>query len=192
VSIIHARSYPEAFEYILFAMGDCEHGVAIEETAIAAHGDRFARTYLATCEAEGIRREFTFVTDPVPQGVRWSYGYGPEPSQLIDAGGWFLVFSREVRRVRELQIRQEQAPDLETVEEIVGALGRAWAALQEILRFLPDGVEELPDPAFWTEQGRAVRREVPDEFSRAAIERLVAQVDQTSREYAARYAPRKP
>ena len=50
----------------------------------------------------------------------------------------------------------------------------ARAALEEVIKFLPDGADSVPDNAFWTERGRAVRDREPGRFRRA---RLAAVLD---------------
>jgi hypothetical protein len=51
-------------------------------------------------------------------------------------------------------------------------LARSASAVDEVLLFLPPGAEELPESAFWTEEGRRARRDRPDSFTRSALQAL--------------------
>lgn len=105
-AVIHARTFPEAHEYMMLAMADCaDQGVTVTRIGIVEHGDDWAHTYAVDCASNGRHQEFTFTTDPEPETAprRLVFGYGTVPSQLIDAGQWYAVFHYYAEAVRDAQ-----------------------------------------------------------------------------------------
>ncbi|MFC7528570.1 hypothetical protein [Actinoplanes sp. GCM10030250] len=100
------------------------------------------------------------------------YGEGTEPSVLIDAGQWRGV---EDFAAANIGILLEQAgggaltPD--AVNEIAKNLESACSALAEIGKFLPEGADEVPAEAFWTDTGRLIRERQPEAFRRDRLVR---------------------
>src|SRR5262245_7101412 len=92
---IQARSTAEALEYMMLAVPECGDELAIEFVESYRDGGEWVDAYVAGCAARGVRREFTFTLDPRPSGTDARlFGSGPEPSRLIDAGEWYLIFGR--------------------------------------------------------------------------------------------------
>jgi hypothetical protein len=191
MAVIHARTFPEAHEYMVLAMGDCaDQGLTVTRIGVVGHVDGWAHTYAVDCASTGEHREFTFTTEdePDPAPERLVFGYTAEPSRLIDAGQWYAVFYHYADAVRDAQERSGGVlPDLATARDLVGALERARAAVDEILKFIPAGSDTVPGSAFWTDDGRAVHDLYPAEFSRPSLERHAADLAAAIEAYVARY-----
>lgn len=188
-SVIHARTFSEAYEYML-AVTDCAEPATVTRVNVVGHEDGLAHTYAVDCASKGTHEEFTFTVDPEPDPApqRLVFGYGTEPSRLIDAGQWYAVFHHHAKAVSDAQERAGGVlPDLATARDLVGALERAWAAIEEILKFVPAGSDTIPGAAFWTDHGRAIHDLYPAEFTRPQLERLAADMTNAIEAYVARY-----
>jgi hypothetical protein len=103
-------------------------------------------------------------------GVR----FGPRVSTLIDAAQWQELGAEYAEQAIEAGLAAAGAPgDRHLREEAVLSWQFAVDVAAEALRFLPDGADELPDSAFWSDRGRAVRRADPGRFTRSALVRRV-------------------
>jgi hypothetical protein len=54
----------------------------------------------------------------------------------------------------------------------LAALALANAAVEEMFTFLPDGAEEMPESAFWSQRGRDVRAAGRNRFRRKYLMQL--------------------
>jgi hypothetical protein len=169
VALLLERSVEEAHLYM--AMHPCEvcgeSDFECRSAVIMAEGDLASR-YEGECDGCGAARQFVF---RLPEAVslpghRMRFG-GPEPSELLDAGEWLWV-AGNFAAVEPLGDLAEL-----TGEELAVAradLTGAVAAVDEVLKFLPEGAGEPPDEAFWSVRGRRVRDEAPEAFRRANLE----------------------
>ncbi|MEJ3743606.1 hypothetical protein WEI85_09985 [Actinomycetes bacterium KLBMP 9797] len=126
-----------------------------------------ARRYHGTCAGCGAAREFVFRLPerPAVPGDDGVFFGGPEPSQLLDAGEWRLI--------ADLGVREGSAPrtgDPADDAERQRAFALALAAMDEIIKFIPDGADGVPESAFWTARGRAEYDRNPASFTRARLE----------------------
>jgi hypothetical protein len=133
--------------------------------------------YAGRCRTCHTGREFAFRIDdeftadgehpPLTPGEP-EYGRGPEPSEIIDAGQWLRSAERIVAA---------------TPSNILGVSEREWLARRyrfkaaaesvgEVLKFIPADLDDVPDHAFWTDDGRAERDRAPDRFRRDKLERF--------------------
>ena len=55
-------------------------------------------------------------------------------------------------------------------EDLREDLESSAAAVDEVLKFLPDGAETAPESAFWSVRGRAIRQAEPGRFDRYWLE----------------------
>ncbi|MCC5576511.1 hypothetical protein IMZ11_12800 [Microtetraspora sp. AC03309] len=133
-----------------------------------------ADRYTGTCDGCGAEREFLF---GLPERPAMPAGYptfgGKESSQLIDAGEWMWVADLTAGNV-----------PVGDRAEAHRTLSVAAAAVEEIVKFIPPGQEEVPDDGFWSERGRAVRAAEPGRFQ---LDRLLI-VRDTYRDLAAQHA----
>jgi hypothetical protein len=113
--------------------------------------------YDTECSSCGREREYFFELPDRETGLG-AFG-GPEPSELIDAGQWLALADQVASRVP----KTDQAARADT-------LALAAAAVDEVLKFVPAGEDEVPDWAFWTGEGRRVRADQPGRFRRDRLE----------------------
>jgi hypothetical protein len=196
MAVTHARTYAEANEYMRLNTCECEdNAVSVTELSGRVEDESWVYTYAADCEGCGRHHEFEFSFDPVPveSPDRPVYGYGSQPSRLVDAGEWFLVFSRSSQAALDEEQRFGGAlPDLPAAERIVEHLGWASAAVAEVQKFIPAGAHGIPDSAVWTERGAAVYAAHRDEFDPATLNGVVDRLNTVLESYFARYGGGRP
>jgi len=186
MTAIQARTNAEADEYMYLVTAECydDNGSAIFSTTTSAElvGDNRVVTYDVECLDGSMEWHFTVTVDPQPErtdGTPLQFGYGSEPSRLIDAGQWYLLFARWLALARDVQEQQE--PDGRSfepleLEEMVGGFDHAQASLAEVLKFIPAGQDRVPESAVWTDQGRWSYEEEPGQFTRDQLEKLRGQM----------------
>jgi hypothetical protein len=59
--------------------------------------------------------------------------------------------------------------DVPAADQITEWYYWAWAAVQEILKFIPEGAEEVPESAIWTNNGRIARELRGDQLNRTNL-----------------------
>ncbi|WP_203861653.1 hypothetical protein [Plantactinospora mayteni] len=113
-------------------------------------------------------------------GAVWSDS--ADPSELLDAGEWCWVADSFGGGPADLTGLSEDERVRVRVDRRAAA-----AALDEVLKFVPEGADQVPESAFWSDRGRAVRERDPDRFSRlrlaasrAAYRRLLAEAEQVT------------
>ncbi len=156
---LYMRSNAEAHMFMdrrPCACGDIEFD---RQSAVMNDGGVLCSRYFGTCRTCGEEREIIFELPQtqLPIGNEVQFG-GRDPSRLLDPGEWMAISEYYAKL-------EPGTPD---------DLDIARAALEEVIKFLPDGSERVPDEAFWTERGRAVRDREPGRFRR---ERLAAVLD---------------
>lgn len=167
------RSRDEAHLYMdLHPCERCQSAETAWQSALASDEGEPARRYYGTCEGCGAPREFVFRLPerpavPGPDDVLF-FG-GPEPSQLLDPGEWQLVADTGVR-AGGAPATGDPAVDGERKRSFELAI----AAIGEILKFIPEGHDAVPESAFWTPHGRAVYQENPKRFRRETLQRWQA------------------
>jgi Fe-S cluster biogenesis protein NfuA len=166
MSLRLVRSDNEAF--LFMELNPCLCG----DPAIATSGEvverlgQLAVEYRGACRRCGRVREFVFRLpedgEPAPENA-WSAGQ--QPSELLDAGEWRWVADRLASWPTDLS---ELSP--EQRQRALEDTAAAASAIDEVLKFLPPGVEEVPESAFWSPRGRQVRAEEPGQFQRFRLE----------------------
>jgi hypothetical protein len=152
-----ARTNAEAHLYMDLRPCDaCGHrGFSGDSAMVFVDGELCSR-YAGACPRCGTERAFTF---RVPEEIRLPlerdvvFG-GPEPSELLDPGEWLTVADLAAGR-----------PDPDDDD-----LALAAAAIDEVLKFLPEGAEEVPLEALRTEDGREVYEREPGRFRKVRLE----------------------
>ncbi|MFC6896401.1 hypothetical protein ACFQGX_13320 [Nonomuraea dietziae] len=144
------------------------------DRALVSVNGELAERYAGACEDCGDAREFLF---GLPQKPVMPVGYptfgGQEPSELIDAGEWLWVADLSAGNVPTGDSKEAHR-----------TLSVAAAAVEEVVKFIPPGEEEVPDDGFWSERGRQMRTAEPGRFQ---LDRLLI-VRDTYRDLAARHA----
>lgn len=133
--------------------------------------DGLVAEYTARCPDCDRERLFTFLLpdEPLgsgPEGAAFRYG-DERPSELLDPGEWLSAadqLSRSVPMLADGAGPQER-------HRFRFAIGRAAAALAEVMRFAPPGAAAVPESACFTDRGRAVYRAEPGRFR---LDRLAA------------------
>jgi hypothetical protein len=151
-----ARTNAEAHLYMDLRPCDaCGHrGFSGDSAMVFVDGELCSR-YSGACPRCGTERKFTF---RVPEEVRLPlerdivFG-GPEPSELLDAGEWLTV--------ADLAAGRPEPDDAD--------LALAAAAIDEALKFIPEGADEVPPETLRTEDGREVYEREPGRFRRARL-----------------------
>jgi hypothetical protein len=90
---------------------------------------------------------------------------GDEPSELLDPGQWLAYADDRARRVPA----DRSALDGEQRRAVDHALASAVAALDEVLKFIPDGADSVPETAFFTVYGQTVHAREPGRFNAARL-----------------------
>ncbi|MFI6918957.1 hypothetical protein ACIBIZ_03300 [Nonomuraea spiralis] len=150
-----ARTRDEALVYL--DLNPCECGSVETEWAsgVVSVEGALVKCYEGDCEGCGAEREYLFTLparEVMPVG--WPTFGGPEPSQLLDAGEWMWLADLTAGNV----------PD--DPEDARRALSMARSAMEEVLKFIPEGQDDVPAEAFWSVRGREVRAAEPPRFRR--------------------------
>jgi hypothetical protein len=152
-----ARTNAEA--HLFMDLRPCGCGVSRFErksSVVMVEGDLASR-YTGRCEGCGIERVFEFripeeILPPPTTGVRFG---GMEPSQLLDPGEWLAVATDHAKRIPARKPLDDNARH---------GLAVAIAALNEVVKFIPSGEQEVPPEAFRTPVGRELREREPGRF----------------------------
>ncbi|MEU5811521.1 hypothetical protein [Streptomyces sp. NPDC047718] len=138
--------------------------------------------YEGACAQCGRTRSFEFtISDDRPPAPP-AFG-GPEPSRIIDPGE-FLWTSDRIST--DSGLRLLNTPITEH-REVRPATAYATALLEEVVKFLPEGAERIPEDRFTSERGREMYAKDPSRFTRMdltlALElkhRILAGIDEHS------------
>ncbi|RSS52919.1 hypothetical protein EF912_18820 [Streptomyces sp. WAC07061] len=120
--------------------------------------------YEGACSECGRTRVFEFVFADDRPVAPPAFG-GPEPSQIIDPGEFLWV-------ARRLSLASGQrllnTPNAEH-REIRPTVAYAAAALEEVVKFLPEEADRIPEERFTSELGREMYAQDPSRFKRAFL-----------------------
>jgi hypothetical protein len=141
-----------------------EHGFSGESAVVLVEGQLCSR-YTGDCGRCGTRRQFLFrlpteIRLPVERDIVFG---GPDPSELLDPGEWLQVADRAA----SMPASGDAAADREDV-------ALAAAAVDEVLKFIPEGAEEVPAEAFRSATGREMYAQEPGRFRRARLAAVAA------------------
>jgi hypothetical protein len=163
-----ARTRDEAMLYLeLHPCPECGETATQWNNALS-HDDGWpARRYYTACPSCGTQREYLFRLPEralvPPANAHVLFG-GPEPSQLLDAGEWLRVADICARAAGPVSVDDSGRSRYD--EEARESLEVAVAAMDEVLKFIPEDADEAPLTAFWTETGQQVRAREPGRFQR--------------------------
>lgn len=166
------RSRDEAHLYMdLHPCDQCGSVDTTWDSALTSDEGEPARRYHGVCADCQAPREFVFrlpERPAVPGPDDAIFFGGPEPSQLLDAGEWALVSAMGIHE-GSAPLTGDATEDAHRKQSF--ALG--VAALSEMVKFIPDGAEEMPESAFWTPHGQAERDKYPRQFNRSYLEQRI-------------------
>jgi hypothetical protein len=164
------RTRDEAHLYMdLHPCERCQSVDVVWESGFTEDEGAPARRYYGVCRGCQSPREFVFrlpeqPSIPGPDDVVF-FG-GPEHSQLFDPGEWRLI--------ADVGIQDGSAPrsgDPAVDANLKHSFALAVAAFGEILKFIPEGGDAVPETSFWTAHGRAAYEQNPALFRRDHLER---------------------
>lgn len=153
-----------------------------DRSASEIAGEVRTRRYEGACEGCGAAREFVFrMPDDPSAWVTAGEGFGDSrPSELLDPGEWLEMADGLLARIpvspaglTDAQRRDAYA-DLEA-----GAM-----ALEEVLKFVREGADEVSPFAFWTERGRRFSLDSRWRFDAEGLRGSLASVRAAQQEFA--------
>ena len=151
---LYMRTSAEAHMYMDQQPCTCGDIEFDRQSAAMSDGGVLCSRYFGKCRSCGTMREFVFELPPTQRPITNQVEYGgSDPSRLLDAGQWLGI--------AEYYAKLEPG----TPED----LDIARAAVEEVIKFVPMGGDSVPDKAFWTERGRAVRDREPRRFRIARL-----------------------
>ena len=153
--ILLARTSHEAQLHMDLAPCPCgESRFERSSTLITLPDGDLGRRYAGRCPNCGTDREFVYRLPAEPLTAKAGVVYGgSEPSQLLDAAQWLWVSDQYAKSV---PAGSEQLPS-DQRRQAGARLAAAVAALDEVLKFVPDRADDVPSWAVWTAFGAAVR-----------------------------------
>lgn len=159
-----ARSTQEAHLYMDLHACVCGAEGFEREHRLEERDGVLVAVYEGPCPKCGRTRSYEFrLADELPPAPP-AFG-GTEPSRIIDPGE-FLWISDQV--ATDTGLRLLHTPPTEQREQRVGS-AFALAAVEEVLKFLPEGADRVPEELFTSERGREVYRKNPRRFERAEL-----------------------
>jgi hypothetical protein len=161
-----ARSSPECRLYMdLHACSCGETRFEAEHVVREDAEGRLLAVYEGLCPRCGLPRRFTFVLDDAIPPPPPAFG-GPTPSRIICPGEFLLVADQAAASAES----GPDAADPRQADHDRVALATAAAAVDEVLKFIPEGQSSVPEQAFSSIAGQAVFAREPGRFSRLRLE----------------------
>jgi len=137
--------------------------------ALVQRGNDLVAVDQGPCSTCRTHREFAFVLpdDPLPAGSATEGYGGPEPSRIIDPGQWLSLSDLYARA----PLAEPSALDAAGRQRAWETLRKAIVAMEEAQKFCgPDGMDEPPEHAFWSEESARMKAELPGQFRRFRLE----------------------
>jgi hypothetical protein len=164
-----ARTNAEAHLYMgLHPCPVCGRAINRYRSSVVTVDGVLASRYRGTCDHCGTERVFEFrIPDEVlpPPADRVRFG-AADPSELLDPGEWLAHADDQAGRVPA----DPSGLAGERRRAARHALATALAAVEEVLKFVPPGADEVPAERFTSPVGRAVRDAEPGRFRRDRLE----------------------
>lgn len=159
-----ARSAPECRLYISLHPCSCDETSLPVTHTLRSVGDDLVAVYAGACPRCGLPRQFTFVLDPAVPPPPPAFG-GGTPSRII-CPGQFAIAADNAARATPLTPAGLSLPQREYGRD---ALAYALAAQDEVLTFIPQGADAVPESAFTSPEGLALYAAEPGRFRRARL-----------------------
>lgn len=168
MALPYARTFDEIHLYLDLRPCICGETQFDDRTSTSVKVDGTAAERISGhCAGCGRQRQFTFEMPPGTPEISFDirYGKGDAPSRLLDPGEWLGV-SELYTVAAEEQLRELDPNDDDQITRTYYLLSSAAAAVDEVIKFLPDGSDEVPEGAFWSQAGRLVFETSPERFGR--------------------------
>jgi hypothetical protein len=153
--LLRARSATEAQLYLdLHPCGECGTPRPRGSQELRQGGDgRLTSVHAGACPGcgRGWNVAFSLPASPLPAGLIG----GAEPSAIIDPGEWLVLSDRDA------SVLVSSGP---LGPEDRARLARAADEIAEVAKFIPAGRDRVPEEAFTSTVGRAMRAAVPGRF----------------------------
>lgn len=157
-----ARTPLECRLYIELHPCDCGGAVVDIAHRLVTRDDTLCARYQGRCLRCAKDLEYLFALDSEIAAAT-AFG-GTTPSTIIDAGQYMAASERAAKQLQVGGPSDQQA-------NARALLTRAIACLNEVIKWIPAGDDQVPMSAFFTSEGRRVHMEDPGRFRR---ERLLA------------------
>ncbi|MBR7832518.1 hypothetical protein KDL01_04570 [Actinospica durhamensis] len=168
-----ARSSPECRLYMdLHACSCGETGFAAEHALQEDAQGRLLAVYSGLCPRCGLPRQFVFALDDAIPPPPPAFG-GAAASRIVDPGE-FLLYADKASAAAGFAPDAGDAGDPQAGERGRLALAAAAAAVDEVLKFIPQGAAAVPEAAFTSATGRALYAREPGRFSKVRLEATAA------------------
>ncbi|GAA0908499.1 hypothetical protein Vau01_101560 [Virgisporangium aurantiacum] len=168
MALPYVRTYNEAILYIRLRPCGCgETEVRWQDVALTLDGEP-ARYFTGACENCGRPREFTLAMPEQAQPRNdVVFGEGATRSEVLDPGEWLSVSDLYGQRAEEVLSDGEFGA--EDVSVVHYTLSARVSAVDEVLKFLPDNADVVPEWFFRSVPGRAAFEAAPGRFGRDAL-----------------------
>jgi hypothetical protein len=171
MSYPYARTFDEAYLYMELRPCVCGEPEFDKTTASMIEDEATVHRYSGHCPNCGRERRFTFRMPDEPPRISFDlvYGWGDEPSRLLDPGEWLAVADLFEANARA-ELTGVDIADEDRLTRIFYQLSAAIAATEEAAKFLPSGAERVPEEAFRSQPGRQRYELAPERFQRTNLE----------------------
>lgn len=190
MALPYARGYDEIYLYMGLrpcVCGETEFDDRVSTTVTL--DDQPAERFSGHCGGCGRFRQFTFAMPAELPDLSFDVRYGgDEPSRLLDPGEWLGVAELYTSSARlELGDPPGELTGDDEITRVYYLLTSTVAALDEVLKFVPEGAGAVPEGSFWSQAGRLVYEMMPDRFGRDGLtrarEQAQARVDEFEEKY---------
>jgi hypothetical protein len=160
-----SRSTEESHLYMYLHPCECgEDDFDWRDHEIVSGNGWLVSIYSGECGRCRRPRSFEFALAPEPSPPAPSLG-GSKPSSIIDPG----EFLETAQRLAAGVPADPAQVDDDEYHAARDALAFAVVSVEEVLKFLPDGADLVPEAAFRSELGRRLYRRSPEQFSRRRL-----------------------
>lgn len=193
MSYPYARTFDEAYLYMELRPCVCGESEFDKRTTSLVEDGIPVERYTGHCPNCGRARQFTFRMPDEPPRITFDmvYGWGDEPSRLLDPGEWLGVAD-----VFEANARAEltgvDAADEDRLTRIFYQLSSAIAATEEATKFLPAGADRIPEEALRSQPGRLRYELSPERFRRTNLAAELAGRRHLMADFEDRYGTEEP
>jgi hypothetical protein len=157
-----ARSSLECYLYIELHPCECGGRVTDLDHRMVLRSETLCASYEGRCVSCGSRVDYLFaLDDEIPPAS--SFG-GARPSTIVDAGQYLAAADMATKQVTVSERQPEQR------RHGLVLMARAVACLEEILKWIPEGGDRIPQEAFFTTEGTQIYAREPERFRRARLE----------------------
>jgi hypothetical protein len=167
LDVLVARSSPECHLYIELHPCACGEAQYSSKHRLVSRDDQLVAVYEGTCPRCHVGRGFEFALDPeIPPGMKFG---GAKPSQIIDAAQFLAVADAAARSVPG----DAAALSSDDRSRARVLMSRAVDALEEVLKFIPSGAEQVSASVLFTADGQAIYAREPGRFRKNRLEAVL-------------------